>query len=201
MALLIQESDHITPLLKTFRWLLPHSVKANILEVASTIQPPQSAHLLCSLLHSDHGSHSALCCFPTHQPHSCLGTSDPVMFPAWDPHFWFPFSHLPHLLLMLSIHITPIILTNCPLPLTYTLHLQQPALSSLCSTITFEYGGVLGCVWLFETPWTVACQAPLSMPFPSSGDLPNSELQPASPALTGWLPVSHLGNPPSKYAV
>ena len=44
------------------------------------------------------------------------------------------------------------------------------------------------------TPWTVACQACLSMgfsrqecwsglPFPSPGDLPNSGIEPGSPAL------------------
>ena len=44
------------------------------------------------------------------------------------------------------------------------------------------------------TPWTIACQAPLSMgfsrqeywnglPFPSPGDLPNSGIEPRSPAL------------------
>ena len=44
------------------------------------------------------------------------------------------------------------------------------------------------------TPWTVACQAPLSMgfcrqeywsglPFPSPGDLPNLGIEPGSPAL------------------
>ena len=43
-------------------------------------------------------------------------------------------------------------------------------------------------------PWTVACQAPLSMgfsrqeywselPFPSPGDLPNPGIEPGSPAL------------------
>ena len=48
------------------------------------------------------------------------------------------------------------------------------------------------------TPWTVACQAPLSMgslrqeywgglPFSSSGDLPDPETEPASPALAGWF--------------
>ena len=48
----------------------------------------------------------------------------------------------------------------------------------------------------FVTPWTVACQAPLSMgfprqeywsglPFPSSGDLPNPGIEPSSPALAG----------------
>ena len=47
---------------------------------------------------------------------------------------------------------------------------------------------------LFATPWTVACQAPLSMefsrqeywseyPFPSPGDLPNPGIKPRSPAL------------------
>ena len=46
---------------------------------------------------------------------------------------------------------------------------------------------------LFTTPWTVACQAPLSMDFfqqeywsglpcPSSGDLPNPGIEPTSPA-------------------
>ena len=43
---------------------------------------------------------------------------------------------------------------------------------------------------LFETPWTVACQAPLSrqeywsgLPFPSPGDLPNPGIEPGSPVL------------------
>ena len=54
-------------------------------------------------------------------------------------------------------------------------------------------------VQLFATPWTVACQAPLSMgfsrqeywsglPFPSLGDLPNPGIEPTSltsPALAG----------------
>ena len=54
----------------------------------------------------------------------------------------------------------------------------------------------LSCVQLFETPWTVACKAPLSMGFPRQeywrglpcpppGDLPNSGIEPASPPLTG----------------
>ena len=49
-------------------------------------------------------------------------------------------------------------------------------------------------VWLFVTPWAVASQVPLStgfswqeycsgLPFPPSGDLPNPEIQAASPAL------------------
>ena len=49
-------------------------------------------------------------------------------------------------------------------------------------------------VRLFVIPWTVACQAPLSMrfsrqeyrsglPFPSPGDLPDPGIEPASPIL------------------
>ena len=49
-------------------------------------------------------------------------------------------------------------------------------------------------VWLFATPWTVTCQAPLSMgfskqeywsglSFPSPGDLPNPGIEPRSPTL------------------
>ena len=65
-------------------------------------------------------------------------------------------------------------------------------------------------VWLFATPWTAACQTPLSMefsrqdycsglPFPPPGDLPNLGIKPASPpsALAGRFleleePVLHL---------
>ena len=56
-------------------------------------------------------------------------------------------------------------------------------------------------VWLFETPWTVAHQDPLSMefsrqeywsglPFPTPGDLPNPRIEPTSfvpPALAGRI--------------
>ena len=56
----------------------------------------------------------------------------------------------------------------------------------------------LSCVQLFVTPWTAACQAPLSMgfsrqeywsgwPFPSPGDLPDPGMEPRSPALQGIL--------------
>ena len=49
----------------------------------------------------------------------------------------------------------------------------------------------VSCVWLFGTPGTVACQSPLSLgfsrqeywsglPFPSLGDLPDPETEPAS---------------------
>ena len=66
-------------------------------------------------------------------------------------------------------------------------------------------------VWLSDTLWTVALQAPLSMgfprqdylcglPFPSPGDLPDPRIEPissANPALQeGSLPQSHQGNTP-----
>ena len=52
----------------------------------------------------------------------------------------------------------------------------------------------VSCVWLFATPWTVACQTPLSMKFskqeywsglpcPSPGDLPDPGIKPRSPVL------------------
>ena len=49
---------------------------------------------------------------------------------------------------------------------------------------------MLSQVQLFMTPWTVACQVPLSMgfprqeywlSFPSPGDLPNPGIEPTSP--------------------
>ena len=53
------------------------------------------------------------------------------------------------------------------------------------------------CVRLFETPWTVDCQAPLSMgfsrqeywsgwPFPPPGDLPDPGIEPLSLSLLHW---------------
>ena len=63
----------------------------------------------------------------------------------------------------------------------------------------------------FVTPWTVTHQAPLSMGFPkqdywsglpflSPGDLPNSGIEPTSPAWqVGSLPLIHLGSPECCY--
>ena len=65
----------------------------------------------------------------------------------------------------------------------------------------------LSCVQLFATPWTVACQAPLSMEFPSQeywsglpfsppGALPDPGIEPASPASVGRVfPTEPLGKP------
>ena len=64
----------------------------------------------------------------------------------------------------------------------------------------------------FGTPWTVVCQAPLSvafprqeywngLPFPSLGDLSNPGIKPTSPPLeTDSLPLSHRGSPLRSYS-
>ena len=63
-------------------------------------------------------------------------------------------------------------------------------------------------VWLFVTPWTVACQAPLSMgfcwqeywtvsPFPSPGDLPDLGIESGSSAVAGRVLPSELPGKPS----
>ena len=79
----------------------------------------------------------------------------------------------------------------------------------MCSMVTIvNNDGALvpkSCLTL-ATPWTVACQAPLSMgfprqeywrglPFPPPGDLPNPGIEPMSPASTQWnLLLSHQGS-------
>ena len=65
-------------------------------------------------------------------------------------------------------------------------------------------------VRLFVTPWTVPCQAPLSMgfslqdywhglPFSPAGNLPDPEIEPASPVSPALeadsLLLSHWGSP------
>ena len=65
---------------------------------------------------------------------------------------------------------------------------------------------VVSCVLLFATPWTVACQAPLSMgfsrqeywsglPCPSWEDLPDPGIEPRSPTLQTASCLSHQGSP------
>jgi len=68
---------------------------------------------------------------------------------------------------------------------------------------------VLSHVLLFETPWTVAHQAPhpwdsqprklewVACPLP--GDLPNPGIKPASPALQTFFTAEPLGKPVSDY--
>ena len=61
----------------------------------------------------------------------------------------------------------------------------------------------------FETPWTVALQAPLSMgfprqeywsglPFPSPGDLPDPGIKPKSPALAERFFTSEVPGKPKR---
>ena len=68
--------------------------------------------------------------------------------------------------------------------------LQREHVTHICGHNDFSR------VWLFETAWTVAHQAPLSMgfsrqeywsglPFPSPGDLPKPGIELESPALAG----------------
>ena len=74
-------------------------------------------------------------------------------------------------------------------------YIQYPVINHVYACVLSHFSRVQ----LFATPWTVACQAPLSMgflreeywsglPFPSPGDLPDSGIEPVSctsPALAG----------------
>ena len=66
--------------------------------------------------------------------------------------------------------------------------------SSLCVCVCAQ---LLSHVLLFATPWTIGCQAPLSMefsrqeywsqlPFPPPGDLPDPGIKPQPPVLGAW---------------
>ena len=69
---------------------------------------------------------------------------------------------------------------------------------------------MVSCVRLFETPWTVTCQTPLSMglfkqeywsglPFISPGDLPDLGTEPVSPKSPAFHQVCFLpAEPPGK---
>ena len=72
----------------------------------------------------------------------------------------------------------------------------------------------LSCIRLFATPWTIACQAPLSMGFSSQGDWSGlsfpppgifltQRLNPSFLGLLHWqadsLLLSHLGSPPERW--
>ena len=70
----------------------------------------------------------------------------------------------------------------------------------------------LSSAWLFATPWTVACEAPLSMkffsqeywnglPFPSPGDLPNPGMKPGFPALQADSSPSEPPGRPVKLSI
>ena len=87
---------------------------------------------------------------------------------------------------------------------TWLHHLPFWGSKSLCEALVVVQS--LSRVWLFVTPWTVACQAPLSMvfarqeywsglPFPTPGDLPDPGIELESPALAGWF---FTAEPPRK---
>ena len=83
----------------------------------------------------------------------------------------------------------------------------------VCSVVFLQFwkrGPSVGCsvaVRLFETPWTIALQAPLfrgfpkqeywsGLPFPPPGDLPDPGIQPRSPKLQAdSLPSEPPGKP------
>ena len=78
--------------------------------------------------------------------------------------------------------------------ITYTVKLQF----NLCACVRCRFSPVQ----LFETPWTVAHQVPLSvgfsrqehwsgLPCPPPGDLPDPGIQPESPVSPAWA-----GRPP-----
>ena len=66
---------------------------------------------------------------------------------------------------------------------------KQPGRVCVCVSVSVcAHAQSLSHVRLFATPWTIGCQAPLSMefsrqehlPFPPPGDLPNPRIEPAS---------------------
>ena len=76
--------------------------------------------------------------------------------------------------------------------------------------IAYVCGSVASCVQLFAVPWTVTCQAPLSMeffrqeywgglPFPNPVDFPDPGIEPAFLGLLHWqvgsLPLAQPGKP------
>ena len=88
----------------------------------------------------------------------------------------------------------------CPLGLEWKLSFSSPVATAV-------HAQLLSCVWFFATPWTVECQALLSLgffreeywsglPCPPPGDLPYPGIKPTSPASSALqadsLPLGHL---------
>ena len=93
--------------------------------------------------------------------------------------------------------------------LSHYAHLKKSHLHLKYTQLLFVAVQSLGCVRLFETPWTVSHQAPLSMgfsrqeyrsglPFPSPGDLPDLGIEPASPVLADGFFTTEPAGKPSK---
>ena len=77
-----------------------------------------------------------------------------------------------------------------------TLHSKKMEWTTCTQQIIWVHSP-LSCVWLFAAPWTVACQAPVSMEFsrqeywsglpcPPPGDLPNPGIKPPSLVSSAW---------------
>ena len=86
---------------------------------------------------------------------------------------------------------------------------------SFILSLRIAYGGgglVAKSYWTLAIPWTVACQAPLSMgfprqeysrglPFPSPVYLPNPGIEPRSPALQADSLLTELPGKPPEYLI
>ena len=108
-----------------------------------------------------------------------------------------------------------IFFTQCLISL-YFLYFKYFNQTDFILFIFIEVGNVCGlsCIWLFGTPWTLACQAPLSMGFPRPehwsrlpflppGNLPDPGIEPMSPvlpALAGrFFTTLPAGKPPTDF--
>ena len=104
-----------------------------------------------------------------------------------------------------------------------SLSLSHPSHRSLERKVTLNWRYAFQCISLYfggdlvtkscptlATPWTVACQVPLSMgfsrqeyksgvPFPSPGDLPDPGIEPRSPTLQAESLQTELWGKPSLY--
>ena len=99
-------------------------------------------------------------------------------------------------------------------PMAWVLNFHEPSFQYSMSSKSV-YACVLGCVWLFATPQTIARQFPLStgfsrqeywsgLPFPPPGDLPDPETQPTSPVSSACRRILYhypTKEGPSKFGV
>ena len=95
-----------------------------------------------------------------------------------------------------------------------TLVSASSELDTLCASLTVSFSKLLlfsrsVMCYTFVTPWTVACQAPLSvefsrqeywsgLPFPSSGNISNPGIKPMFPAFSKWYSGFFTTEPPGK---
>ena len=125
------------------------------------------------------------------------------------PHLWFPSVVFPQsvfLFLFLNVWFkremdlfqNPVflktILLHSLLPQRVARQAGKAVTAKVWSAYSYMIVKSFSHIWLFVTPWTVACQTPLSMrfsrqeywgglPFPTLGDLPDPGMEPRSPAL------------------